>query len=55
VANAWGVHEAWNHLARSAVAIPMVGMIDSLNAATALAVTLWESHRRRSTPDGRRA
>lgn len=50
-----GVHETWNELARSAVAIPMVGMVDSLNAATALAVTLWESHRRRSTPDGRRA
>jgi TrmH family RNA methyltransferase len=42
-----GVHARWRELATSRVAIPMRGVVDSLNVATAAAVMLWEAYRRR--------
>lgn len=42
-----GVHARWRELATLKVAIPMGGIIDSLNVATSAAVMLWEVYRRR--------
>ncbi|MEJ7602594.1 MAG: RNA methyltransferase [Kofleriaceae bacterium] len=41
-----GVHPDWLAVATARVAIPMTGMVDSLNAATAAAILLWEAFRR---------
>jgi TrmH family RNA methyltransferase len=45
-----GVHARWRELATARVAIPMGGIIDSLNVATSAAVMLWEAYRRRHSP-----
>lgn len=42
-----GVHPDFLAIATARVAIPMSGMVDSLNAATAAAIMLWEVYRRR--------
>ena len=47
-----GIHTRWRELATHRVAIPMGGIIDSLNVATAAAVMLWEVYRRRHAPAG---
>jgi RNA methyltransferase, TrmH family len=49
-----GVHARWRELATARVAIPMRGVVDSLNVATAAAVMLWETYRRRPAPDAQR-
>jgi TrmH family RNA methyltransferase len=43
-----GVHARWRELATARIAIPMRGIVDSLNVATAAAIMLWELYRRRS-------
>jgi len=45
-----GIHTRWRELATARVAIPMGGIIDSLNVATAAAIMLWEAYRRRHAP-----
>ena len=37
-----GVHPMWHAVTTTRVAIPMVGIVDSLNVATAAAIVLWE-------------
>lgn len=41
-----GVHEEWRGLSLG-VSIPTGGVVDSLNVATAAAIALWETYRRR--------
>jgi len=38
----YGVHPAWNDVTTARVAIPMTGIVDSLNVATTAAIVLWE-------------
>lgn len=40
-----GVHPAWDAVATARVAIPMGGVVDSLNVATTAAIVLWEAFR----------
>jgi TrmH family RNA methyltransferase len=40
----YGVHPAWHDATTARVAIPMTGMVDSLNVATTAAIVLWESY-----------
>nr|MBA2540761.1 RNA methyltransferase [Deltaproteobacteria bacterium] len=42
----YGVHPAWHDVTTARVAIPMAGMVDSLNVATTAAIVLWESFAR---------
>lgn len=37
-----GVHPAWHDVTTARIAIPMRGMVDSLNVATTAAIVLWE-------------
>jgi len=46
-----GVHPDFLAIATARVKIPMSGMVDSLNAATAAAIMLWEVYRRRAPRD----
>lgn len=39
----YGVHPAWHEVTSARVAIPMRGMVDSLNVATTAAIVLWEA------------
>jgi RNA methyltransferase, TrmH family len=43
-----GVHPRWADVATARAAIPMGGIVDSLNVATAAAIVLWEAYRRAS-------
>lgn len=43
-----GVHASWEAVATDSVCIPMVGMVDSLNAATSATLVLWECRQRRA-------
>jgi TrmH family RNA methyltransferase len=46
-----GAHPMWHDVATARVAIPMAGIVDSLNVATAAAILLWETWGgRRLTP-----
>ena len=38
-----GVHPSWHDVTTARVAIPMTGMVDSLNVATSAAIVLWEA------------
>lgn len=38
-----GVHPAWHDVTTARVAIPMRGVVDSLNVATTAAIVLWEA------------
>lgn len=40
-----GVHPSWEAVATARVAIPMGGVVDSLNVATTAAIVLWEAFR----------
>lgn len=42
----YGVHPAWHDVTTARVAIPMAGIVDSLNVATTAAIVLWEAFRR---------
>jgi TrmH family RNA methyltransferase len=49
----YGLSDAWLRAARDRVRIPMAGSADSLNAATAAGIALFEAVRqRRSRPRG---
>ncbi len=39
----YGVHADWDEVTTARVAIPMTGIVDSLNVATTAAIVLWES------------
>lgn len=39
----YGVHPAWHDATTARVAIPMRGIVDSLNVATSAAIVLWEA------------
>jgi TrmH family RNA methyltransferase len=41
----YGVHPAWHDVTTARVAIPMTGVVDSLNVATTAAIVLWETFR----------
>ena len=41
----YGVHPAWHDVTTARVAIPMTGIVDSLNVATTAAIVLWEMFR----------
>lgn len=41
----YGIHPAFHDVTTSRVALPMTGIVDSLNVATAAAIVLWESYR----------
>jgi RNA methyltransferase, TrmH family len=51
----YGLSAAWLDAADLRVAIPMPGPADSLNAATAAAIVLFEAVRQRRGPSGRRS
>src|SRR5262249_19893266 len=38
-----GVHPLWHDVTSARLALPMGGIVDSLNVATAAAIVLWES------------
>jgi len=40
-----GVHPTWHHVTTARIAIPMNGIVDSLNVATSAAIVLWELFR----------
>ena len=42
-----GVHPLWHDVTTARIAIPMVGIVDSLNVATSAAILLWEAFRAR--------
>jgi TrmH family RNA methyltransferase len=39
----YGVHPSWHDVTTARVAIPMAGIVDSLNVATTAAIVLWET------------
>jgi TrmH family RNA methyltransferase len=41
-----GVHPSWHDVTTARVALPMRGIVDSLNVATTAAIVLWEAFRR---------
>ena len=43
-----GVNPAWRRIGTVDLTIPMVGFVDSLNAATSASIVLWEVLRRRT-------
>jgi RNA methyltransferase, TrmH family len=43
-----GVHSLWHDVTTARVAVPMTGMVDSLNVATSAAIVLWEAFMDRS-------
>ena len=47
-----GVSQIWLDAASAAVAIPMVGRVNSLNVATAAALVIYEVIRQRAQPGG---
>jgi TrmH family RNA methyltransferase len=42
-----GVHPMWHDVTTARLAIPMTGIVDSLNVATAAAIVLWEAFKNR--------
>lgn len=43
----YGVHPAWHDMTVARIAVPMNGIVDSLNVATTAAIVLWELYRAR--------
>ncbi len=41
----YGVHPSWHEVTTARIAIPMAGVVDSLNVATTAAIVLWEAFR----------
>jgi TrmH family RNA methyltransferase len=47
-----GVHPSWHDVTTARVAIPMRGVVDSLNVATSAAIVLWEAFNESLTREG---
>jgi TrmH family RNA methyltransferase len=47
-----GVHPSWHDVTTARVAIPMRGIVDSLNVATSAAIVLWEAFNDSLTREG---